>query len=219
MAQVATDSRHYSDIADAIRAKNGKATTYRPAEMAPAILAITGGSVYPVLEVPSEYLSYVEYCLANFYSGKYANLVVWGVDDWIAVSFLMDDFEITEYDMYSTELKATGWYTCGYTKSTGAWTSHDYRNTVSPGGNYARYIQFASCPIKCNDETLWPVAVLDEIKTKSVDYNNLANKITITMATGYVETLTFAFDASGNPVSYTDSSGHVTTLEGVTLNV
>lgn len=37
-----TDSRHYEDIADAIRAKNGKENKYYPSEMAAAILAIQG---------------------------------------------------------------------------------------------------------------------------------------------------------------------------------
>jgi hypothetical protein len=37
-----TDSRHYEDIADAIRAKNGKESKYYPSEMAAAILAIQG---------------------------------------------------------------------------------------------------------------------------------------------------------------------------------
>lgn len=228
MALVVTDSQHYNDIADAIRSKNGKSTEYYPSEMAQAIRAIStgggGGSTddedaLPVMEVPAEYLEYVEYARENLYSGEFAELVVWDSGEWVAVSFLMPDFEITEYDPYSTEIKATGWFTCGYTKSTGEWTSHDYRNTVSPGGNYAKYIKFASCPIEYEGEKLFPVPVLEEIKTKSVVYDDTANKVTLTMVTGYVETLTFAFDASGNPVSYTDSSGHVTTLEGVTLGV
>ena len=219
MGTVLTNNQHYHDIADAIREKNGSTEEYRPSEMAEAILAITGGSEYPVMDVPAEYLEYVQYARENLYSGEYENLVVWDSGEWIAVSFLMPDFDITEYDVYSTEIKATGWFTCGYTKSTGEWTSHDYRNTVSPGGNYAKYIKFASCHVEYEGETLWPVPVLEEIKTKSVAYDDTADKITITMATGHVETLTFAFDASGNPVSYTDSSGHVTTLEGVTLGV
>ena len=38
-----TDTQNYSDIADAIRAKNGTANTYTPSQMAPAILAIPSG--------------------------------------------------------------------------------------------------------------------------------------------------------------------------------
>lgn len=37
-----TDSRHYEDIADAIRARNGTGNKYYPSEMAAAILAIQG---------------------------------------------------------------------------------------------------------------------------------------------------------------------------------
>ena len=41
---VLTDNAHYSAIAGAIRTKNGSQTTYTPAEMAPAILALPSGS-------------------------------------------------------------------------------------------------------------------------------------------------------------------------------
>ena len=43
MAILTTDSKHYTDIAAAIRGKNGETTTYKPSEMAAAIEAITGG--------------------------------------------------------------------------------------------------------------------------------------------------------------------------------
>ena len=43
MAIVYTDSANYSDIADAIRSKNGTQTTYKPEDMADAIDAISTG--------------------------------------------------------------------------------------------------------------------------------------------------------------------------------
>ena len=43
MAKGVTDRKHYEAIADAIRLKNGEETTYKPSEMAGAILAIEGG--------------------------------------------------------------------------------------------------------------------------------------------------------------------------------
>ena len=43
MAIVFTDSQNYTDIASAIRLKLGVATTYKPSEMASAILSISGG--------------------------------------------------------------------------------------------------------------------------------------------------------------------------------
>ena len=42
MAIVKTDSQHYSDIAAAIRTKLNEETTYKPAQMAAAILTIGG---------------------------------------------------------------------------------------------------------------------------------------------------------------------------------
>ncbi len=44
MAKVVVSETYLSDIADAIRAKNGTANTYTPAQMAGAISAISGGS-------------------------------------------------------------------------------------------------------------------------------------------------------------------------------
>ena len=43
MALIFTDDQNYSDIADAIRAKNGSQATYTPSQMADAIEAISGG--------------------------------------------------------------------------------------------------------------------------------------------------------------------------------
>lgn len=44
MAYVRTDSQNYSDIADAIRAKNGTENTYKPSQMAAAVATIPSGS-------------------------------------------------------------------------------------------------------------------------------------------------------------------------------
>lgn len=49
MSKVLTDNQHYSDIADAIRAKLGTADTYFPSEMAAAVESISGGST-PVIQ-------------------------------------------------------------------------------------------------------------------------------------------------------------------------
>ena len=43
MAKVAITESYLEDIADAIRSKTGLSTTYRPSEMANAILTISGG--------------------------------------------------------------------------------------------------------------------------------------------------------------------------------
>lgn len=215
MALVATDNQNYLDIADAIREKNGSTDEYRPGEMAEAILAITGKPEFPVSEVPPEYLEYVQYARENLYSGEFAHLVVWDSGNWIAVSFLMPDFEITEYDPYNTEIKATGWFTCGYTKSTGEWTAHDYRNSESLGGNYVQYIKFASCEIVCGEQKLYPVPVMTEIEVTDLDFDDAAGTATVTLATGYVETYTYVYDDNGEVIGFTDSRGHSFTIGGL----
>lgn len=128
-----------------------------------SIYGVTGSagssSRYPVMDLPDEYKPYVDYCLENFYADDYATLVVWDVDDWIAVSFLLDNFTITHYNSVTSEIKATGWITCGYTKSTDKWTAHNYTMLESPGGNYAKYIVFASDVIMYNETILFPRGV------------------------------------------------------------
>lgn len=47
MARVTVNETYLSDIADAIRSKNGTENTYTPAEMAEAIGAISGGGITP----------------------------------------------------------------------------------------------------------------------------------------------------------------------------
>ena len=212
MATIRTDNQYYYDIADAIREVSGVSKTYKPSEMSPAILTLTGGHTF---KLPSEYQEYVDYALENLYTSNYTNLVVWDATDWIAVSFLMDDFTITEYNIYSTEIKATGWFTCGYTKSTGEWTSHDYTVDESPGGNYARYIVFASCPIEYNDETLFPVGITTMAEVADIAFDDTNLTATVTFVNGEVASLTWTEDTEGNMESVT-IDGHTITVSEVT---
>lgn len=56
MAIVTTDNQYYSAIADAIRAKNGEATLYKPSEMAAAINALpTGGGALDFITNTTDY--------------------------------------------------------------------------------------------------------------------------------------------------------------------
>ena len=45
MAYVLTTESNFDDIADAIRSKNGSSDTYRPGDMAEAIMRISGGNM------------------------------------------------------------------------------------------------------------------------------------------------------------------------------
>ena len=49
MAKVLISDQYLTQIGEAIRSKNGSSDTYTPAEMAPAIAAISGGSA-PILQ-------------------------------------------------------------------------------------------------------------------------------------------------------------------------
>lgn len=53
MAIKITDDKHYTDIAAAIRSQNGEEATYKPSEMAAAILALVAGEGGEVKKVSS----------------------------------------------------------------------------------------------------------------------------------------------------------------------
>lgn len=64
MAYVKTNSQHYTDIANAIRSKNGLTTQYKPAQMAAAISAISGKEAVSWHQCPEavrNYLANVNY--------------------------------------------------------------------------------------------------------------------------------------------------------------
>lgn len=127
-------------------------------EIPAGICQVCGGHgefVEAVSDIPPEYDTYVDYATSNFYRDSYANLLLWDYGDWLAVSFLMNDFTIQSYDSSTSEITATGWYTCGYTYSTEEWTCHDYRDTVSPGGNYTNHIVYGSCIVTYNGIVLY----------------------------------------------------------------
>lgn len=56
MANVIINDTNLTNIANAIRGKNGTTTTYKPSEMAAAITAISGGGGGGGSDVPAEAL-------------------------------------------------------------------------------------------------------------------------------------------------------------------
>lgn len=64
MPFVKTDSRHYTDIADAIREKNGSSDTYTPAEMAAAIAELSASDPFTFGEIP-DYVKAEAYAVAQ----------------------------------------------------------------------------------------------------------------------------------------------------------
>lgn len=126
-----------------------------------------GGSEYPALEIPSIYNAMFEHCIDNLYSGAYEDIMImeWfgDNDSCVCCVFMTEDFEVRSFDPDTSEFTAVGWFSCVLTQSTNEWTTVDYRNTVSPGGNYAKHIVFASRYIEYGDSTLFPVGVNSNI--------------------------------------------------------
>lgn len=70
MANVIINDTNLTNIANAIRGKNGTTTTYKPSEMAAAITAISGGGGGS--DVPAEALVFTQNCSYLFYNGHWA---------------------------------------------------------------------------------------------------------------------------------------------------
>lgn len=208
-----TDEANYQAIANAIREKTGGTDTYTPAEMAGAVRALSG-SAYPAMEVPEEYLEYVQYAAGNLYTGGYAHLVVLDHDGAITVAFLMEDFSIESYNEGTSEYSAKGWVSCWYVPESGEWGMSDMRETA--GSSYARNIVFASCPIVYGAQTLFPLPIYTECDITGVNMDNFENgSFTVTYASGNSEEITLLYDDSGAVVGVQDSLGNQVTVEGV----
>ena len=70
MANVIINDTNLTNIANAIRGKNGTTATYKPSEMAAAITAISGGGGGS--DVPAEALVFSGDCSYKFYRGNWA---------------------------------------------------------------------------------------------------------------------------------------------------
>ena len=147
----------FTDIADAIREKNGTGGSIPALEFPDAIRSISGGGGgSDCLPVPDEYQSFVDEA-KNLYDGDYAHIAVAESDNILNVAFLMDDFTVLSYDEASTEFTAKGWLYCEYTKDSQTWRIVDYRTTASTGTNYVKHIRYSSVYWTYNGKTIWPM--------------------------------------------------------------
>lgn len=99
---ILSDSQHYSDIANAIRAKNGESTQYKPSEMALAIKSLQGGGIPCTLTVTTEEGATVTATLENTSVSATANadgvavLILEKEGTWIVSASLDGETKSTE---------------------------------------------------------------------------------------------------------------------------
>ena len=80
MSKVLVNESNLTNIANAIRGKNGSTDTYKPSEMAAAITAISGGGSGP--EIPEEAFVISGDCSNMDYNGKWDNFIIAYSDKW-----------------------------------------------------------------------------------------------------------------------------------------
>lgn len=144
-----------TDIADAIREKNGASGSIPALEFPDRIRSISGGGS-DCMPAPDEYHDYITEA-KNLYTGDYANIAIVESDNILNVAFLMDDFTVLSYDEASTEFTAIGWLYCEYNKDAQTWRVVDYRTVASTGTNYVKHIRYSSVYWKYNGKTIFPV--------------------------------------------------------------
>ena len=90
----------FTDIADAIREKNGTSGSIPALEFPDRIRSISGGGS-DCMPVPDEYQGFVDEA-KTLYDGDYSYLAVLESPNILNVAFLMDDFTVLSYDEAST---------------------------------------------------------------------------------------------------------------------
>ena len=145
----------FTDIADAIREKNGTSGSIPALEFPDRIRSISGGGS-DCMPVPDEYQGFVDEA-KTLYDGDYSYLAVIESPNILNVAFLMDDFTVLSYDEASTEFTAKGWLYCEYTKDAQTWRVVNYTTEASTGQNYVKHIRYSSVYWEYNGQVIWPV--------------------------------------------------------------
>ena len=129
MATVVVNDTYLSDIADAIRAKNGSSDTYKPSEMADAISAISGGGI-----TPTGTISITENGTVDVTNYASADVSVQASSDWVDVTpNLANVIDNTAgahtYNSATDELRV-------YSTSNGTYRCVDIPFTLESGARY-----------------------------------------------------------------------------------
>ena len=82
MSKVLVNDTNLTNIADAIRNKNGSADTYKPSEMAAAITAISGGGGGSGADIPDSAFALSGDCKYWDYNGKWDKFITAYADKW-----------------------------------------------------------------------------------------------------------------------------------------
>lgn len=168
-----------------------------------------GVEIYGVLgthkgsAIPEPYATYITEAKA-VYTGDYANVIYaegYGEQTGITyktVMFLLDNWSITAYNAATTGYTHSG-FMMVQKEDDGAWTLTDYSNT-STDTHYAKNIKAASCYIKYNGMTLFPVGINNYPDTVAIDYSNFDNgSFTETLETGDTVSYAVEFNADEQP--------------------
>ena len=147
----------FTDIADAIREKNGTSGSIPALEFPDRIRSISGGGS-DCMPVPDEYQGFVDEA-KTLYDGDYSYLAVIESPNILNVAFLMDDFQVLTYDEATTEFTAKGWLYCEYTKDAQTWRVVNYTTEASTGMNYTKHIRYSSAYWEYNGQVIWPVGM------------------------------------------------------------
>ena len=125
------------------------------------IYGVTGTMAIPknTSNIPSAYLDLFEQA-KQMYGGDYKNLMILESDDTVAFGFLLDNFNVTDYDKQNTEFYASGWVYVAYNKKTGSWKVEPWENSSSNGNSYCKNIRYCDMYVYYGDLLIYPILTL-----------------------------------------------------------
>jgi len=114
-----------------------------------------------VVEQPPEEIAACIEEVTEVYTGDYAAVAYLENEahTYHGVMFLMSDFTVETLSAATAEMTCYGVVYVGKEKSSSEWEMHDYRDSVSPGQNYATHIKYSTVDIVYNGETLFDAGV------------------------------------------------------------
>lgn len=109
--------------------------------------------------VPPAYADLLEQAKQH-YNGEYKNLMILESDSTVAFGFLLDGFNVDNYDPENTEFFASKWVYVAYNKSTGAWKVEPWENTTSNGNSYIKNVRYCDMYVYYGALLIYPMITI-----------------------------------------------------------
>lgn len=153
--------------------------------------------------IPTAYQGYFDHA-RELYPGDYKNLMILESDQAVAFGFMLDGFEVNEYDEDNTEFRASKWVYVAYNKQTGVWKLEDWTSSISNGNSYIKNIRYSDTYIYYGTTVIYPYTVNP---SHDMEFTDFEFEVTIS-SSDVGKNLRFAYAGSGT-INWGDGSGDI----------